>query len=65
MVVDALQNGFRTNVPIECVGDRASQPHIANLFDMDAKYADVVTLNETLEYLEKLESRKGGAFPND
>lgn len=64
-VVDALQNGFRTIVPMECVGDRASQPHIANLLDMDAKYADVVTLNESLEYLEKLESRKGGAVPND
>lgn len=53
-VVDALQNGFRTIVPMECVGDRASQPHIANLLDMDAKYADVVTLSESLEYLEKL-----------
>jgi len=53
-VVDALQNGFRTIVPMECVGDRASQPHIANLLDMDAKYADVVTLNESLKYLEKL-----------
>ncbi len=53
-VVDALQNGFRTIIPMECVGDRASQPHIANLLDMDAKYADVVTLNESLKYLEKL-----------
>ncbi len=64
-VVDALQNGFRTIVPIECVGDRASEPHIANLLDMDAKYADVVTLSESLEYLEKLESREGEVFPND
>ncbi len=53
-VVDALQNGFRTIVPMECVGDRASLPHIAYLLDMDAKYADVVTLNESLKYLEKL-----------
>lgn len=57
-VVDALQNGFRTIVPVECVGDRAWEPHIANLFDMDAKYADVVALSESLEYLDKLEVRE-------
>lgn len=51
--VDGCQNGFRPMVVRECVGDRAPEPHEANLFDIDAKYGDVVTLAETLEYLQK------------
>jgi maleamate amidohydrolase len=35
----------------EAVGDRAAGPHEANLFDIDAKYADVVSLSDALEYL--------------
>src|SRR6185312_5270514 len=42
--VDLLQNGFPTLVPRECVGDRAQAPHDANLFDIHAKYADVVSV---------------------
>jgi maleamate amidohydrolase len=38
----------------EGVGDRAIEPHEANLFDIDAKYGDVVTLAETLDYLQTL-----------
>lgn len=49
--VDACQNGFRTIVVRECVGDRAPEPHAANLFDIDAKYGDVVPLAEALAYL--------------
>lgn len=52
-VVDSLQYGFRTIVPLECVGDRAIAPHEANLFDMDSKYADVVPVEEVLKYLSK------------
>lgn len=52
--VDSCQNGFRTIVVKECVGDRAEPPHEANLFDIDAKYGDVVTLEETLAYLQSL-----------
>ena len=40
--VDAMQHGFRTIVVRECVGDRHDAPHEANLFDIDAKYGDVV-----------------------
>lgn len=53
-VMDALANGFRPIVPIECVGDRAQEPHQANLFDIGAKYGDVMPLQEVLEYLEHL-----------
>jgi nicotinamidase-related amidase len=47
-VVDAVSWGYRVVVPAECVGDRASAPHDSNLFDMDSKYADVVSLESVL-----------------
>lgn len=53
-VVDAVAHGFSVLVPRECVGDRAQGPHEANLFDMDQKYADVVSVDEVLEYLTAL-----------
>lgn len=52
--VDLLQYGFPALVPRDCVGDRARAPHEANLFDIHAKYADVVSLDRALAYLEKL-----------
>jgi maleamate amidohydrolase len=55
-VVDALSYGFRPIVPEDAVGDRAQEPHIANLFDIDSKYGDVVPLSDALAYLE--ESRR-------
>lgn len=51
--IDLLQYGYPTLVPRECVGDRAEAPHEANLFDLQAKYADVVTVAEVLEYLNE------------
>jgi nicotinamidase-related amidase len=53
-VVDALQHGYRPVVPREAVGDRNSAAHEANLFDIDAKYGDVVSVDEVLEYLAEL-----------
>ena len=47
-VVDALQYGLAPIVPRECVGDRWDAAHEANLFDMQAKYADVVSLSEAV-----------------
>jgi maleamate amidohydrolase len=55
--IDLLQNGFPTLVPRECVGDRAEAPHEANLFDIQAKYADVVSVEEALAYLEEVPAR--------
>ena len=51
--VDALQYGFRPVVPSEAVGDRNPDAHKANLYDIDAKYGDVVSVRETLDYLEE------------
>ena len=50
---DAVQMGFRCIVPETAVGDRAEAPHIANLFDINAKYADVVPIKEVLEELAR------------
>jgi len=59
--IDLLQYGWPTLVPRECVGDRAQAPHEANLFDIQAKYADVVPLEDALAYLETVPERAGVA----
>ena len=51
--VDLLQYGYPTLVPRECVGDRAA-PHEANLVDIQAKYADVVSIEDALTYIESV-----------
>jgi len=53
-VMDALSHGFRPIVPLEAIGDRAQEPHEANVFDIGAKYGDVVATSEVLQYLENL-----------
>src|SRR5690606_38481245 len=42
--VDAMQHGFVPVVVREAVGDRSAQAHAANLYDLELKYADVVSL---------------------
>jgi maleamate amidohydrolase len=59
--VDLLQYGYPTLVPRECVGDRAQGPHEANLIDIQAKYADVVPVEDALSYLESVGDRVGAA----
>lgn len=49
--VDAVQNGFRPIIVREAVGDRSRAAHEQSLFDLQAKYCDVVGLDETLDYL--------------
>jgi len=50
-VVDSVSSGFRTIVAREAVADRASLPHLASLFDIDAKYGDVMPTDEVVEHL--------------
>jgi nicotinamidase-related amidase len=57
--IDLLQYGFPTLVPRECVGDRAQAPHEANLFDIQAKYADVVSLEDALAYVDGARGKVG------
>lgn len=55
--LDALQNGFAPFVVRDACGDRHSAPHEANLFDLQAKYAEVIGEKEALAYLDAAESR--------
>lgn len=50
-VVDGFSYGFRMAVVEEGTFDRYKASHAINLFDMNAKYADVVPLSETVAYL--------------
>ena len=50
-VVDAFSHNFKVFVVEEGCFDRSPFSHLVNLFEMDAKYADVVTLAEALAYL--------------
>ena len=59
--VDLLQYGYPTLVPRECVGDRAPSPHEANLIDIQAKYADVVPIEDAVSYLEGVGGKVGAA----
>jgi nicotinamidase-related amidase len=53
--VDCVQHGFVPVVVREAVGDRAPGPHEANLFDLQAKYAEVVDLATVQRYLKSLQ----------
>lgn len=57
--IDLLQYGYPTLVPRECVGDRAPEPHEANLVDIQAKYADVVSVEDAVSYLGKAKRSVG------
>jgi len=50
--VDAMSHGFITLIVSDACGDRAPGPHDANLFDMSAKYADLVITDEAARYLQ-------------
>lgn len=52
--IDGISHGYRMILPEECISDRAEGPHRANLFDINAKYGDVVPLAEVVTYLEEL-----------
>ena len=51
--VDSMSHGFVTLVVREGVGDRDPRPHEANLYDMSAKYADVVSQERMVEYFRE------------
>lgn len=60
--VDGLQHGYRVVVPRECVADRHPDPHEANLFDINAKYGDVISIFETIDLLNSTQAN-GRATP--
>jgi len=50
--VDSLSCNFRTVVVRDCCGDRDPAAHAANLYDLEAKYADVVPLDDAYKLLD-------------
>lgn len=52
--IDSISHGFVTLVVEDGVGDRAEEPHRANLFDMSAKYADLLSTQEAIAYFNDL-----------
>lgn len=52
--VDGLQNGLRVMVVQEAVGDRAESAHAQSLFDLQAKYADVMTIDAVIRHLQTI-----------
>ena len=53
MRASAIDSMHHTIVARDAVGDRAAGPHEANLFDIDAKYGDVMDSREVLAWLER------------
>jgi nicotinamidase-related amidase len=51
--IDAMQAGFRSIVVAEACADRGRETHWANLMDHNAKYGDVVGLEEAIEAIKK------------
>ena len=49
--VDGLQHDYRVVIPREAVGDRNAEAHQSNLFDLNAKYADVLDIESVLAYI--------------
>jgi len=54
--VDTIQHGFIPLVVRDAVGDRDDAPHEANLFDLQTKYAEVISEDTALRYLATLEA---------
>ena len=52
--LDACQSGFIPIVVKEAVGDRDPKVHESNLFDLQAKYAEVKSKKEVLNYLRSI-----------
>ena len=55
--IDTCSHGFIPIVVEEACGDRHDAPHQANIFDMNAKYADVVSEAEIITYLSKVRAQ--------
>lgn len=55
--VDTVSYGFIPIIVREAVGDRHPGPHEANLFDLQAKYGEVVLESDTVDYFSKRSQR--------
>lgn len=60
--VDSVSYNFRTIIARDCVGDRATEPHEASLFDLEMKYSDVIKCEEVIREIET--SSQGQSIPS-
>ncbi|MCL5961659.1 MAG: isochorismatase family protein [Chloroflexi bacterium] len=60
-VIDAYSHGYTVFLVEECCFDRSEFSHLVNLFEMNAKYANVITVAEALDYLKG----QGGAVKSE
>ena len=60
-ICDGLADGFRTIAPRECIGDRVPGAVAWNLYDIDAKFADVHSVDECVDYLNAVNGRRAAA----
>lgn len=58
-VLDGYSFGYPVFLVEECVFDRSRTSHLVNLFEMNAKYATVIQLQEALNYVSQLERMEG------
>src|SRR6185312_10035455 len=56
--VDSCQSGIKPIVVREAVGDRSAAAHEQSLFDLDAKYADVMSVSDVVTYLDSIGHNK-------
>ncbi len=52
--IGGLSYKYNVFVVEECTFDRFELSHLVSLWDMNAKYADVITINEALDYVAGL-----------
>ncbi len=57
-ICDGLADGFRTIAVRECIGDRVPGAVAWNLYDIDAKFADVHSVDECVDYLNTVNSTR-------
>ena len=55
-VCDGIADGFRPIAVRECIGDRVPGAVAWNLFDIDAKFGDVKSVDECVAYLENVDA---------
>ncbi len=60
-ICDGIADGFRTIAVRECIGDRVPGAVAWNLYDIDAKFADVESVDTCVEYLNSVGKHKKAA----
>lgn len=56
-IIDAFSSGYRTIVVEDCCGDPGQEEHDANIKDVARRYADVISSEEALRYLDDIRRR--------